>query len=631
MDRPLLRRLNGRPQACDPCRARKVACDHDQPTCSRCRKRKETCVYTVSEPRIKRARLRPDTASSSSTPSPSAAPGYLGFTSHNAVFEETRNSLSLVHGPALEIDAGARRAPRVRACLIEMPSPLREMCLVVLRNLPGPNDDVLSHRLHCRADEWIITCVTKTLRSLHACFGEHLTNKDDLQLEEMGLAICNNTARPVRDEHLSGTDWLDQFSSANIRWESLGLIWTYWDGSPGGASPQTVVTCLGNCIELARHFTAANDVLLYLCYRRSTIESLITGDAGLACWRYHGDTVSLMTFLGLHAISEKPNYVPTLCSENKRRIAARIFTIDKVMVSFTGRPPLLGRRYFSTPLPLDIGDQDLLADTATTIRAVQALDKDGWNRNGNALLHSATLTRARLQIAVIKDEMLEIALENSSKITLDILLDLRDRAERTVERFPRSLIYRSEDLDDPDADVETIYARILVRLEHLQNLFFAERLLLRLGRVNESRLLVISFEMVTLTLVFWTHQDRFAGVRRDFEWLLMAYAAPGGGILCLELLRPTFHGTHPDCPKLSRSAIIQKLSLLIGFLDWVRPPAPNADLCADCKAVIQGVLDHNLNAPIAGGGALETLDWDVPMQLDFNFDLLDTFDWLRPE
>ncbi|KAJ4125222.1 hypothetical protein NW754_013508 [Fusarium falciforme] len=288
------------------------------------------------------------------------------------------------------------------------------------------------------------------------------------------------------------------------------------------------------------------------------------------------------------------------------------------MVSFTGRPPLLGRRYFSTPLPLDLSDGELLADQETLTRAVQALDEHGWNKNGELL--SATLTRARVQIAVIKDEMLEIALENTSKVSINSLLPV-----------PQSLIYRTEDLSDPDADIEIIYARILVRLEHLQNLFFAERLLLRLGRVDDSRLLVISFEMVTLTLVFWTHQDRFAGVRRDFEWLLMAYAAPGGGILCLELLRPTFHGTHPDCPKLSRSAIIQKLSLLIGFLDWVRPPAPNADLCADCKAVIQGVLDHNLNAPIAGGGALETLDWEFPMQLDFNFDLLDTFDWLRAE
>ncbi|RKK85558.1 hypothetical protein BFJ68_g17257 [Fusarium oxysporum] len=504
-DTPLLRRRNGRPQACDPCRARKVACDHGQPTCSRCRKRKETCVYTVSEPRIKGPRIQrptPPTRSGTSTPSPSA-PGYLGFTSHNAVFEETRNSLSLVHGSTLDIESAARRGPRVRACLIEMPSSLREMCLFVLRNLPGPSDDVLSYRFHCRADHWIIASVKATLRSLQESFGEHLANREDtLKLEEMGLTICNNTARPLRDEYPTGQDWLDQFGCSALRWESLGLIWTYWDGSPN-ANPRTIATSLGYCIELARHFSIVNDLLVYLCYRRATIESLITGDAGL------------------HVGSENADYVPSLRLESKRRLAARIFTIDKVMVSFTGRPPLIGRRYFSTPLPLDIRDEDLLADQATISRVRKTLDEDGWNRDGD--MHSATLIRARVQIAVIKDELLEFALEDSSKATLESL----------------------------------------------------------------------SFEMVTLTLIFWTQQDRFAEVRRDFEWL--------------------------------------KLSLLIGFLDWVRPPAPNADLCADCKAVIQGVLDHNLNAPLAGGGALETLDWGMPMQLDFNFDLLDTFDWLRAE
>lgn len=54
----------------------------------------------------------------------------------------------------------------------------------------------------------------------------------------------------------------------------------------------------------------------------------------------------------------------------------------------------------------------------------------------------------------------------------------------------------------------------------MQNLFFVERLLLRLGHIDENRLLPISFEMVTLTLLFWTHQDRFSGMRRDFEWLV---------------------------------------------------------------------------------------------------------------
>ncbi|KAJ4248717.1 hypothetical protein NW762_012555 [Fusarium torreyae] len=625
---PLLRRLNGRPQACDPCRARKVACDHGQPTCSRCRKRRETCVYTISEPRTKKQRLRSPETSSNSTPSPSVAPGYLGFTSHNAVFEETRNSLSLVHGPALEIEPSPRRAPRARVSVIEMPSHLREMCLYVLRNLPGPRDDVISHRLHCGAEDWIMKAVEDILNTLQEDWGQYLISRDDSQLEELGLAISNNTSRPIRDEHSSAKAWTDQFTGSNIRWESIGLIWTYWDGFPRSDAP-VVVKCLGYCIELVRHFTSGNDILLYLCYRRATIESVVTGDAGLTSWSYFAETVALMTFLGLHVGSDNTNYIPSLCSEHKRRITARVFTIDKVFVSFTGRPPLLSRRYFSYPLGLGISDLDLMKDQGTIKRVMATLDDNGFSPDGDIL--SSAVVRARMQIALIKDELLEMALSSSVKATFENLTEIKARSEKTYERFPPNLIHGIDELDDPICDVENVYVRILIRLEHLQNLFFAERLLLRLGHVDENRLLPISFEMVTLTLLFWTHQDRFADVRRDFEWLLMAFAAPGGGILCLELLRPTFRGTHPDSPKLSRSAIIQKLSLLIGFLDWVRAPAPNADLCADCKAVIQGVLDHNLNAPIAGGGALDTLDWDIPMQPDFNFDLLDTFDWLRPE
>lgn len=40
-------RRNGRRQACEPCRKRKLACDHELPACQRCRKKKQEseCVY----------------------------------------------------------------------------------------------------------------------------------------------------------------------------------------------------------------------------------------------------------------------------------------------------------------------------------------------------------------------------------------------------------------------------------------------------------------------------------------------------------------------------------------------------------------------------------------------------------
>jgi hypothetical protein len=93
--------------------------------------------------------------------------------------------------------------------------------------------------------------------------------------------------------------------------------------------------------------------------------------------------------------------------------------LDKVIVSFTGRPPLMSYRYASTPLPLDLRDEDLLSDGATLARAVAALDGNGWNTSGG--VYSVTLLRARSMLAFIRDELVEIALSTQKGITLEIL------------------------------------------------------------------------------------------------------------------------------------------------------------------------------------------------------------------
>lgn len=122
----------------------------------------------------------------------------------------------------------------------------------------------------------------------------------------------------------------------------------------------------------------------------------------------------------------------------------------------------------------------------------------------------------------------------------------------------------------------------------------------------------------------------------------MAYAAPAGGTLCNELLGPPQQHSHNNITGVTRSSIIQQLSLLNGFLDWVSPSAPNGDLCSSCKTVIQHVLDHALNAPPQGSSdtapAENAFDFNLDLSSDidaingyFNFDLLDTYDWLRPD
>jgi hypothetical protein len=118
-------RRNGRPQACEPCRKRKMACDHGFPICQRCKKRKTTgdCVY-LAAPMTRTpdkeqalpsplsiisnqapANLPPPASQESIGPRPAGKPepktstlftnptSYLGSTSFSAVFWENQEDL----------------------------------------------------------------------------------------------------------------------------------------------------------------------------------------------------------------------------------------------------------------------------------------------------------------------------------------------------------------------------------------------------------------------------------------------------------------------------------------------------------------------------------------------------------
>src|SRR4051812_21536002 len=72
-----VRRRNGKQQACEPCRKRKLACDHDYPTCHRCQRRKisQDCVYLP--PSKQSSVLAGSQRRSESTTSPLSPPPHL--------------------------------------------------------------------------------------------------------------------------------------------------------------------------------------------------------------------------------------------------------------------------------------------------------------------------------------------------------------------------------------------------------------------------------------------------------------------------------------------------------------------------------------------------------------------------
>ncbi|KAL0943183.1 uncharacterized protein CTRU02_201069 [Colletotrichum truncatum] len=472
--------------------------------------------------------------------------GYLGFTSFLAIYEETCDALS-PHQPQLDFGSSKRDQP-VKDSEPKTPNlsdASLQAGLDVLQCIPRRQEAVALLDYHFNAyDAWIHPLARLMLDSLYDTFG-HIFEPPECSkdlLTGLALVLGKNTSKVFCEDEPDSRRWISQFVGANIRWETLGVLFTYWEfgarsiNTRSGTSdiqktslkPAAVFRkSIESCLSLARAGTkTGNTMLVYIYYKRGIIDSVISGDASLSYWQNHAETVAILSFLGLHIATLSPEqpYKPTLSSEIRRRIFCHVFISDKGASSFTGRPPLLSGKYTSTPLPLDLRGEYLLSDEAMLAREVATLDEQGWSKSNN--VNSISSLRARFCFSVICDEIFEIALA------------------------------------------------------------------------------------------------------------VMAFAVPGGGVLCLELLKPTdSHISNPDRdPRPSRSAIIQQLSLLVGFLSWVKPSASNGDLCADCKVVIQHVLNRALNDP-AGvhTGAIDVSDWNISTRIGYEFDLLDTFDWLRAD
>jgi hypothetical protein len=127
---------------------------------------------------------------------------------------------------------------------------------------------------------------------------------------------------------------------------------------------------------------------------------------GLVVWRQLGDLVSATTALGLHRLT--PGQPITFISELKKRMFNATFFLDMGSSLLTGRPPSLSYRFARLQLPVDVSDEVLMRGGEDLQRAIDALDSNGWNREGNIYIN--TMVRTRTLLAPILNEALELFL-----------------------------------------------------------------------------------------------------------------------------------------------------------------------------------------------------------------------------
>lgn len=86
-------------------------------------------------------------------------------------------------------------------------------------------------------------------------------------------------------------------------------------------------------------------------------------------------------------------------------------------------------------------------------------------------------------------------------------------------QLPQHLIWNPTAEEISEIDLEIGYPKLLIRLDHLLNMFLIQRLLAKHGHPR-NELLRTSFEMVVLTLNFWAQKHIWAALQGKCRWIV---------------------------------------------------------------------------------------------------------------
>lgn len=205
-------------------------------------------------------------------------------------------------------------------------------------------------------------------------------------------------------------------------------------------------------------------------------------------------------------------------------------------------------------------------------------------------------------------------------------------------------------------------------LNYLQNRFLIDRVAVARGYPKEQDLLNVAMETMDVTIMFWIRRDQLMAFSSAFDWIItcygsmyslillahqyssrsmryatststkyripistkaeMSFTVPSAGVICVELLK---QASSQSVLKFSRSDAIQKLTMFIGFLEWVRPTDGNYLLAGRLKKVVRRILDHVLDPPPKETRDSSLMDIPIdPMLAPFGeMDWLNTIDWTQ--
>ncbi|OKO98912.1 hypothetical protein PENSUB_8829 [Penicillium subrubescens] len=528
--------------ACESCRKAKLACDHQQPVCSRCQKSRGVCIYRTAP--FKRRRVEKPSVRSPD-PSPSFEPrrnlypnpGYLGSSSHAAIFKHITPSTDGEQSTSNQLlgsDNVSSQWIGDNHLLLQGADVLRH--LLTTYSLSAMKDLVLFWLAKganlALAEPFVAQCAD----SISQLFTSH----DDKWHLVYAQRLLQNSARLLQFDASSDLESFSaQFLDHNARWETLGIFFAavsratidipffplLYNTEEQQYTLRRLATKLSDfSLEISLSLDCLNDLQLMVQYENFIVHSYVDGDQSYHTWRKLGDVISSTFALGYHENLEAKPGIPVFLMELRKTAFARIYSADKNIAIFLGRPPRMNKRFCHFQIPSD----------GTIVRSLGS--RFTWSPDARAGYRADTCWSALC--ASLKEEVWEL---------------LQDKQDAECVRRARLLLLKT--LTEPDIPIiETA-----------------------------GQMLALVVELILL-------RDQLTNSGTGLIWKVAYYGLPAAGIVLLALLKQHSH----SAPGISRTKILRDLSVFVAEVQIgtiVKTGDPNYALLSKATQTIQRFLD----------------------------------------
>ncbi|CEI63399.1 unnamed protein product [Fusarium venenatum] len=341
------------------------------------------------------------------------------------------------------------------------------------------------------------------------------------------------------------------------------------------------------CVESCLSLDSLNDLQLVLQYENMIIHTQVDGDQSYHSWRRMGDVSSSLFALGYHQIPDTST-APPFITQLRQAAFARIYTADKMLAVFLGRPPRIAREYCTSVLPSN--DSNLWQDDTPTTN-LNANSQSVYNAR-EPFNHMAD-TRCRGRFSFLKEDILIFArrkppsdLDNSSSVrAAQIFKKIENAWDILPEHFKLTQSLKLSDAAPFSNDL-----LIGIRLDYLHTLFLLHLASSRQLEYPGRDLLAIAGEMLSSVTEAIMLRDRLVNSGTSLTWKVAQYGLPAAGIISLSLLNLPAYDDWAG----QRTKCIQDLNILVAKLKVgaiVRAGEANFALFSRATRTMQSLLN----------------------------------------